>query len=242
MTTQQKTLSAQQIEAFYHDHFVEAQLRNYLILVPPAVPAPRAIVDVGGGCGFFAEGLKRAAGLSVRVLDMDPASVRSCHAKDVEAEVGDALQPPLRGDEDVACFNLVLHHLVGRNEADTTALQKRALASWRGQAQAVFVDEYIYDAWFANASGRLIYAITSSRALSAIASAVSRVVPSLRANTFGVGVRFRAHDEWCQLFESIGYRVVATVRGAEEGVSLARRALLIRSCRRDSFVLAARDN
>lgn len=242
MNTPQKTLSQSQIEAFYHDHFVEAQVRNYLALVPPLQPSPRAVVDVGGGCGFFAEGLRRAAGLGVRVLDTDPASIEACRAKGLDAEVGDALRPQPRGDEDVVCFNLVLHHLVGRHEADTLALQRQALTAWRGRARVVFVDEYIYDAWFANAAGRLIYAITSSRALSTLASAVSRFVPSLRANTFGVGVRFRAHEEWRRVFASAGYRVVAAVRGAEERVSPARRLLLIRSCRRDSFALAATDD
>ena len=84
----------------------------------------------------------------------------------------------------------------------------------------------------------MIYAITRSRPLSALAAAVSRWVPSLRANTFGVGVRFRARSEWVRVFESVGYRVLASVRGPEETVSAARRLLLIRSCRRDSFVLA----
>jgi hypothetical protein len=239
MSTPQHTLSRSQIEAFYHDHFVQTQVHNYLALVPPLLPAPRAVIDVGGGCGFFAEGLRRAAGVAVRVLDTDPASIDACRAKGVDAELGDALRPPRRGDEDVICFNLVLHHLVGRDEAATLALQREALAAWNGHAEVVFVDEYIYDAWFANASGRLIYAITHSRALSALASAVSRWVPSLRANTFGVGVRFRGHDEWRRVFAAAGYRVVASVRGAEERVSPARRLLLIRSCRRDSFVLAA---
>ena len=64
------------------------------------------------------------------------------------------------------------------------------------------------------------------------------MVPSLRANTFGVGVRFRAADEWSKLFRQAGYEVVASQRGSDERVSLGRRMLLIKSCRRDSFVLA----
>lgn len=239
MSTPQHTLSRSQIEAFYHDHFVQSQVRNYLALVPPLQPTPRAVVDIGGGCGFFADGLRRAAGVGVRVLDTDPASIEACRAKGVDAELGDALRPPRHGDEDVVCFNLVLHHLVGRNESATLTLQREALAAWRGHAKVVFVDEYIYDALFADLSGRLIYAITHSRTLSAIASAVSRWVPSLRANTFGVGVRFRGHDEWRRVFAAAGYRVVDARRGTEEHVSAARRLLLIRSCRRDSFVLAA---
>lgn len=235
--TEQKTLSKSQIEAFYHDNFVTAQVRNFMALVPVAVPQARVVVDVGGGCGFFAQGLQQANGARVRVIDTDPVSVHACRSKGVDAVVGDALKPSIVGDEDVVCFNLVLHHLVGPSEAETLTLQQRALACWHGQAQAVFVDEYIYEAYVGDLAGRLIYAITSSRILSAVASAISRLVPSLRANTFGVGVRFRAHNEWRRVFEAMGYRVVAAVRGEPEPVSLARRLLLIRDIRRDSFLL-----
>jgi hypothetical protein len=237
MSSTQSTLSRTQIEAFYHDEFVDSQVRSYLKLVPSLVTTPRAVVDVGGGCGFFATGLSQATGVRVRVIDTDATSVAACHAKGLEATLGDALAPQRQGDEDVVCFNLILHHLVGPSEATTLALQKRALAYWHGHAQAIFVDEYVYDAYAADVSGRLIYAITSSRLLSRIAAAVSRVVPSLRANTFGVGVRFRSHAEWRRLFASLGYRVAGVVRGPEEHVSPARRLLLIRSCRRDSFLL-----
>ena len=240
MIPTQATLTQTQIAAFYHDEFVDSQVRGYLALVPALVPAPRAVVDVGGGCGFFAHSLSHAAGVRVRVIDMDPASVASCRDKRVEADIGDALSPPRRGDEDVVCFNLILHHLVGRSEAATLELQKQALLAWRDQARVLFVDEYIYDSYAANLAGRLIYAITSSRWLSFIASAISRVVPSLRANTFGVGVRFRAHEEWRRIFESVGYEVVASIRGPEEHVSPARRLLCIRSCRRDCFALQPR--
>ena len=118
-------------------------------------------------------------------------------------------------------------------------MQSQALASWKGRARAVFVDEYIYDSYWNDISGKLIYAITSSRMLSALGSAVSKFVPSLRANTFGIGVRFRSKMEWTSLFEKLGYRVEASIRGPEEDVSLARRMLLIQSCRRDSFLLVA---
>lgn len=231
----QKTLSQSQIEAFYHDHFVESQVQHFTTLARPQ--DGRMIVDLGGGCGFFASGLQRVTGRQVRVLDTDRVSVESCLASGIEAVVDDALAPHIRGDEDVVCFNLILHHLVGPSEAATLDLQRRALEAWRSHARAVFVHEYIYDSYVGTLSGRLIYEITSSRLLSALASAVSRLVPSLRANTFGVGVRFRAREEWVKLFESLGFKVTGSVRGVEEGVSPARRLLLIRSCRRDSFLL-----
>jgi hypothetical protein len=230
----QKTLSDTQVEAFYHDHFVASQVQHFTALLARAAGV---VVDVGGGCGFFADALQRRTDWRVRVLDTDTVSVRTCQAKGVDATVGNALAPPIGGDEDVACFNLILHHLVGEDEAATRHLQQRALAVWRSPRRCIFVNEYIYDSYFGTLSGRLIFEITRSRLLSALAKAVSRVVPSLRANTFGVGVRFRAYDEWVRLFASQGFRVAATMRGDEEHVSPARRLLMIRSCRRDSFLL-----
>ena len=43
--------------------------------------------------------------------------------------------------------------------------------------------------------------------------------------------------EWCKLFESLGFKGVGTKTGEEEFVSFPRRLLLIKNCRRDSFLL-----
>jgi len=150
------------------------------------------------------------------------------------------LNPPIRGDEEFASFNLILHHLVGRSEEITRTLQMNSLARWRDRARGVFVNEYIYESYAMRASGWLIFQITKSTLLSALAKWISTVVPSLRANTFGVGVRFRAHEEWRELFEDAGYRVKSCVIGRSEPVSMARRLLLIKQIRRDSFLLVPR--
>ncbi len=236
----QVNLNAGQIEAFYHDEFVTSQMRNFTALVTDRDVKSDVVVDIGGGVGHFAAALAKSPDVkTVRVVDMDPVSVKHCEDRGLVAIRGDALTPPITGDEDVVCFNLILHHLVGTSEQATLAMQSQALASWKGRARAVFVDEYIYDSYWNDISGKLIYAITSSRMLSALGSAVSKFVPSLRANTFGIGVRFRSKMEWTSLFEKLGYRVEASIRGPEEDVSLARRMLLIQSCRRDSFLLVA---
>jgi hypothetical protein len=120
----------------------------------------------------------------------------------------------------------------------TRALQKQALSAWLHKVKYIFVNEYVYQSYLGNVSGRLIYEITKNRFLSFIGSAISKIVPSLRANTFGVGVRFRAHDEWAKLFEEGGFRVVARVYGKDDYFALPRRLLLIRTIRRDSFLLA----
>ena len=112
------------------------------------------------------------------------------------------------------------------------------MAYWSDLPVKLFINEYIYDSYIGTIAGRLIYEITSSKLLSSAGRFIARIVPSLRANTFGIGVRFRAHAEWTALFESLGYTVSAHRRGTEEKVSFPRRMLFIRSCRRDSYLLS----
>ena len=232
----QTRLSTEQIEAFYHDEFVSDQVRDFAALVP-SVRDGGVVVDMGGGCGFFAAGLKDRTGWRTRVVDSDPGSIAACLQNGVEAVKGDALAPIVAGDEDVVCFNLILHHLIGQSEDVTRNLQTNALAAWHGRARAVFVNEYIYQSYFGTVSGWLIYQITSSRFLSWIGARVATVVPSFKANTFGIGVRFRAHEEWHRLFADAGYKVTDIRIGAAEHISFPLRSLLIRTIRRDSFLI-----
>ena len=235
MVTQKKLADAQ-IEAFYHDEFVEDQVRDFGNL-NDADSGGKAIVDIGGGCGFFARSLSDVHGYRTRVLDMDTRSVAKCHEIGVDAELGDALAPVPTGDEDVVCFNLILHHLVGKNEAETRRLQLQALKAWHGKARRVFVNEYIYQSFVPHLSGRWIFEITSSSLLSAVGSAIGKVVPALRANTFGVGVRFRSNEQWRELFAEAGYKVVGHAEGKPEPISPPLRGLLIKTIRRDSYLL-----
>jgi hypothetical protein len=55
-----------------------------------------------------------------------------------------------------------------------------------------------------------------------------------------VGVRFRSHDEWVQLFSQAGFRVEDRRIGDAERVAPPLRVLFIRTIRRDSFLLRAR--
>ncbi len=239
MNDHQKVLQADQIQAFYHDQFVESQVKDFSKLLGSSIePAQDRVVDVGGGCGFFARSLREALGLNVRVLDADQRSVAVCRQAGIEATLDDALNPQTVGDESIVCFNLILHHLVGHTESETRRLQERALVAWRCTARAIFVNEYIYESFVVrDLSAWLIYKITSNSVLSNIAAHLSRYVPSLKANTLGVGVRFRSHEQWLRMFQSIGFHVVDTVVGNEEYVSFPRRLLLIKNCRRDSFCL-----
>lgn len=236
----QKALSNGQLEAFRHDEFVEDQIRHFILLVGVDADGGKVVTDIGGGCGFFAKRLSDLTGHKVRVIELDAPSVEMCRRGGVEALRGDALDPPMAGDEEVVSFNLILHHLVGPSEQVTLDLQRKALAIWRAHSPAVFVNEYIYESYVGNLSGWLIYQITKSRILSYIGRVVSIVIPSLKANTFGVGVRFRAHQEWVRVFESAGYDVKSSAFGDEEDIALPLRLLLIRRIRRDSFLLQPR--
>lgn len=232
----QTRLSTEQIEAFYHDEFVNDQVRDFAELVSD-VRDGGVVVDMGGGCGFFAAGLSDRSGWQTRVVDSDPGSIAACRENGVDAVKGDALAPTVAGDEDVVCFNLILHHLIGPTEEATRSLQTKALKAWHGRARAVFVNEYIYQSFVGTMSGWLIYRITSNRLLSWIGTQAARVVPSFKANTFGIGVRFRAHEEWHRLFAEAGYRVTDVRIGAAEHISFPLRTLLIRTIRRDSFLI-----
>jgi hypothetical protein len=234
----QQQLSSNQVSEFYHDLFVTDQLAHFNEFLGKDVASLGTTVDIGGGCGFFARALAGTTHLNVRVLDIDETSLKACREAGVGSDYCDALSPTIRGDEEVACFNLVLHHLVAATARSTRAQQVRALAAWSAQVRYVFVNEYIYESYvWPKLSAFLIWTVTSSTLLSTVAKLVSRWVPSLRANTLGVGVRFRARREWEELFSEAGYRVVGHLRGEEEPVSLARRAMLIKSGRRDSFLL-----
>lgn len=236
----QVLLSSGQVKAFYHELFVAEQVADFQELIPPLFDPEGVIVDVGGGQGYFAEALRDRLRVNVRVLDLDPVSVQGCRARGLDAGVADALQPPIAGDEAVACFNLILHHLVARGDAGTRSLQSGALEAWRGSVPLVFVNEYIYESVLDDLSGRLIFELTRSRILSAACRWVAKVVPSLRANTFGVGVRFRSHRSWVSMFNDCGYEVIGVRVGVPEKVALPLRVLLIRQIRRDSFLLRAR--
>lgn len=234
---QQSVLKIQQIEKFYHNLFVKTQVEDFTDIIGEWKLPYKQVVDIGGGCDFFANALAQQLELHTKVIDTDSASIAACAIIGVSAEIGDALNPTQHGDEDIVCFNFILHHLAASSDFETAALQKRALDVWIDKAEAFFINEYVYDSYIRNVSGWLIYQITSSKVLSALCQVVAQFVPSLRANTFGTGVRFRADQEWVNMFDHWGFRVAAHRRGREEYVSLPCWMLLIKSCRRDSYLL-----
>lgn len=239
MEKTQKLLAQDQLEAFYHDNFVKSQVADFISLTSSFInPSSDVIVDIGGGVGYFAKAIQNTIDMPVRVLDSDNQAIVLCREAEIAAVQDDALNPTIVGDETIVCFNLILHHLVGVSEHKTRHLQEHALSVWRSTARLVFVNEYIYESYvFNNLSGRLIFQITRSAILSTIGKFIAKFAPSLKANTFGVGVRFRSHSEWREIFASLGFDVLDTVIGPQEYISWPRRCLLIKNCRRDSFLL-----
>lgn len=239
MENEQIKLSDDQISNFYHDSFVTNQVDDFLILSNSYInQSIGKVVDIGGGYGFFAQELRIRKNINVRVIDSDIKSINTCQEKGIEAIYGDALHPIIIGDETIICFNLILHHLIGSSEYETHKMQTRALSIWQSSVHAIFVNEYIYESYIINnISGWLIYKITSNSILSRLGRYIAKFIPSLKANTFGVGVRFRSHEEWRKIFSSIGFEVIDTIYGKDEYISLPRRFLLIKKCRRDSFIL-----
>lgn len=241
MEPTQITLSKSQIEAFYVDCFNESQVNDFIKLTnKDQQKNDQLVVDIGGGVGYFAQNLNKQTGHKVRVIDSDKISidaVKRLNNLKIEGVVGDALTPDIKGNEDIVCFNLILHHLIGRTETETRLLQKKALLAWKNSKAIIFVNEYIYDSFVGNLSGRLIYEITSSKVLSAIGRTIGKIIPSMRANTFGIGVRFRSHREWLKLFEECGFQVSSVSLGEIEHTAFPLRLLLIKQVRRDSFLL-----
>ena len=242
----QNKMTGDQVEAFFDTEFEGDQVKDFeSLLEGVALDAPGTIVDVGGGVGRFAQIMVGRRPNKVRVIDIDEKSievVKSVGSSRIEGIVADALDPPIFGDEAVVTINLILHHLVGASESATLALQEAALTVWKGKVEYIFINEYIYESFVKNLSGKLIYAITSSVILSSIGALVGKFVPSLMANTFGVGVRFRSDAEWRGLFVRCGFEVLASKYGKEEFISAPRRLLLISQIRRNSYLLRATKN
>lgn len=237
----QIALEQKKIDEFDHKHFREDQLNDLITLTNQMkIKDSQYVVDIGGGVGYFAQILNEIKGYSVRVIDSNRPSidrVNQLNNKSIEGRVGDALNPEISGDESIICFNMILHHLVGGSENHTKMLQKQALLAWKESPVPIFVNEYIYESFIKNLSGYLIYKITSNKTLSFIGAIISKIIPSLRANTFGVGVRFRSHKEWVNLFEECGLKVSSIVYGKPEYISPPLRLLCIHEIRRDSFLL-----
>ena len=129
---QQSTLSDAQISAFYHDEFVKDQVEHFDMLTQKTAETQDIpVIDVGGGMGYFALAVRERLLRAVQVVDMDPRSIEHCKSLGIEAAVGDALALHPGLAPEIACFNLILHHLVAPTDRATARLQELALSQWR---------------------------------------------------------------------------------------------------------------
>ena len=232
----QNKLTEHQIKNFQIDVFVRDQISDFKYLFGEIFRG-KNVVDIGGGIGLFAEILSETLGVKVRMIDADYDSVKLALSRGINAQIDDALSPKINGNENLACFNLILHHLVASTESETFKLQRKALTVWRPYVDAVFVNEYVYESFFKDLSTRLIYEITKNTLLSKLCSFIAKFFPSLKANTFGVGVRFRSLTDWYKVFKDAGFDVVQVVCGDDEYISWPRKILLIKKINRISFYL-----
>ena len=151
----QNQLSSSQLSSFYHDLFVDKQVQHFGTIAVPSADRAKTVVDIGGGCGYFSKAIEDAYHVASRVIDADPVSVEAARSLGVAAEVGDALRPAIRADDGIACFNLILHHLVGGSERDTLSMQVRAITAWRDGAFTAYHGYLIRDGvWSRLANGR----------------------------------------------------------------------------------------
>ncbi len=241
MTSKQRELASHQVSEFYHDDFVTAQVKDFRRLVRRPDSVAAKVVDIGGGVGYFADALGQQLGFDVTVLDMDTKSLEIARSKGLRAELGDALSTRAADDAQVVSFNLVLHHLVTGSWRSTLQMQQGALRNQLSNSgeKRLFVNEYVYESYvLTEFAAWLIFTVTSSRMLSRVASIFARLMPTLRANTFGVGVCFHSDRAWRRLFDAAGWTVEAVLEGEQEGISAPRRiALALRKCRRNSYIL-----
>jgi SAM-dependent methyltransferase len=206
--TDQVQLDDQQLEAFDQEYVstpiwtaLEPQLRRHL------GAGPARMLDIGGGNGMFADRMLEAFDeLSVVVLEpaANLAEANTVRQRKHVVVGGTADLDGLDGTFDLICFNWVLHHLVGSDAKTTDRLVADAFieaAARLSPTGNILVIENDYRGAVADdLPGRLIFELTSSKALTTITT-------RLGANTAGVGVRFRSNAAWRSTFLDHGLLV-----------------------------------
>ena len=64
----QKKLNAEQVAAFYHDRFVQQQVEHFKRIALPSFETGKVVIDIGGGCGYFASAIKKELDIPTRVI------------------------------------------------------------------------------------------------------------------------------------------------------------------------------
>ena len=165
-------------------------------------------LDIGGGIGTFAKTVVASCtDQQVNITVVDPG-VEAAEQR-IDSEGVDYVLAPFDAFEtdkkyDFIIFRTVLHHLISDTESKTYETQLTALAKAKSllkEGGFIFLTENFYEPWVGtDTTSRLIYAVTSSKAVAGIAR-------KLGANTAGEGVRFRSSQAWKQIYDRVGMKV-----------------------------------
>ena len=245
---EQRVLPQMAIDAFDTPEGTAEQLQHFKTVLGYARESVFSLLDIGGGTGFFATAVRKEfPRAAITILDLDESSVRKGRESGLNALQGSIIDPPaeIRGEQfDVVSFNLMLHHIIGDDEPSTYDLQRRALEQGRRlmtKEGKMFVHEICYEGrLLRDLSARLIYQITSSRFIGVAIRVIGKAIPSLNANTAGIGVRFRPSHQWMTLASKTGLILAKACKGEPERHSWIRRVcLLIQEVRRHSWLMSS---
>jgi hypothetical protein len=197
------------------------------------------LLDVGGGNGFFVDRILAEFPNATATL-VDNAQTllnrnRQHPRKRLVLGSADDLSKQLGGQRfDVVSLHWVLHHMVVRSWGGSAAMQVRLLRDVRqllSDRGRVSVLENMYQGRVVESFAPwLIYQLTSSRALAAVAKMGG-------ANTAGVGVAFRDRASWLRTFGDAGLKVAESEPFEDWRRSAAQRLLTVRRVYVESFWL-----
>lgn len=185
-----------------------------------------SFVDVGGGNGLFADRVLANYPQSQGTVLDSSELLLSKNTKNTRKKIirADALDLVNFGNYDIIFCNWVLHHLVktGSYTQTTKNLEiffdsSRKVLSSRGRLSIFEID---YNGFIDDLPGKSIFHLTSSKFIAPLTS-------KLGANTAGVGVCFRSHNEWVRKIEKSGYKILSYTQDSEDTpLSLMKKYLL----------------
>lgn len=220
-------LADQQLQAFNREHVNESRWRPIRECLDNAFPSGEfSFIDLGGGNGMFADRVLEEFPLAQgTVLDASELLLEA-NTKNPRKRVicDDALQVGKYGPVDVVFCNWLLHHLVTTGSyAKSRENIARALIAVKSALTArgrLSICEYAYDGVVDNLPSRLIFELTSIKA-------IAPLMRALRANTAGVGVCFQSRETWRRIVEGAGYGIESFWSELSEGAALYRKIQLV---------------
>jgi SAM-dependent methyltransferase len=205
-----KKLDDSQVEAFDTEYVDEDRWALIKKRIDADFPeGDFTFLDLGGGTGRFADRLlsnyPKAVG---SVLDNSEVLLGRNQQNERKEIICDSVADLTKVTKkyDLVCIHWLLHHLIGDSYAGTRDNQLRTLRNLallmtvRGRV-SLFENNYV--GWLmTDLPGRLIYQVTASRVVAAIARRMG-------ANTAGVGVCFLSKRQWFQTIRESGLSVLS---------------------------------